>query len=266
MKYVESPESNTKRRKVIEVGGLRFGSGKPVVIAGPCAVESFEILLDIARAVKSAGAGMLRGGAFKPRTKPSFFQGHGEAALDMLLEVKKETGLPVVTEVTDMRMIEKTLAVADLLQVGSRNMYHYPLLKELGKTNAPILLKRAFSATIDEWIGAAEYIGHDKVIFCERGIRSFDRYTRNVLDLASAYLVREMTGLPVIVDPSHATGHRNLVKPMSFAAIAGGADGLMIETHIDPCSSISDADQTIDVPTLAEIISKTDSFCSIMDC
>lgn len=242
--------------KTVTVGSTVFGGGKPVIIAGPCSIESAEIFSKIASAVKEAGAVMLRGGAYKPRTKPSYFQGLGEAGLDILEAVGKTTGLPVVTEVTELQMIERTCRVADMLQIGSRNMYNYPLLREVGQTGKPVLLKRAFSATVEEWIGASEYIGHDRIVFCERGIRSFDKATRNVLDLASAYLIREMTGLPVVVDPSHATGRRDLIEPMSLAAIASGADGLMIETHIDPPSSISDADQTIDIETLSTIIKK----------
>ncbi|MDO4754393.1 MAG: 3-deoxy-7-phosphoheptulonate synthase [Bacillota bacterium] len=244
------------RYRVVQVGDIIFGGEAPVIIAGPCSIESAEILGQIAEGVKRAGATMLRGGAYKPRTKPSYFQGLGEAGLDILAEIKKRTQLPVVTEITEMHMIDKTCRVADMLQIGSRNMYNYPLLKEIGKTGKPVLLKRAFSATIEEWIGASEYIGHDKIVFCERGIRSFDKATRNVLDLASAILVREMTGLPIVIDPSHATGRRDLIEPMSLAAIAAGADGLMIETHIDPCSSISDADQTIDIATFTSISKK----------
>lgn len=243
--------------KTVKIGDIIFGGEDPVIIAGPCSIESAEILGKIARAVKKAGAVMLRGGAYKPRTKPSYFQGLGEAGLDILKEIKREISMPVVTEITEFRMIEKTCEVADMLQIGSRNMYNYPLLKEIGRTGRPVLLKRAFSATVEEWIGASEYIGHDNIVFCERGIRSFDKATRNVLDLASAYLIREMTGLPVIIDPSHATGRRDLVEPMSLAAIASGADGLIVETHIDPARSISDADQTIDIDTLSSIVKKT---------
>lgn len=243
--------------RTVKVGDILFGGAEPVIIAGPCSVESAEILGKIASAVKKAGAVMLRGGAYKPRTKPAYFQGLGEAGLDILKEIKKSVSMPVVTEITEFGMIEKTCEVADMLQIGSRNMYNYPLLREVGRTGRPVLLKRAFSATVEEWIGASEYIGHDRIVFCERGIRSFDKATRNVLDLASAYLIREITGLPVIIDPSHATGRRDLVEPMSLASVASGADGLIIETHIDPPSSISDADQTIDVDTLSSIIEKT---------
>lgn len=252
-----SDSKNMGRSKTVKVADITFGGEHPVFIAGPCSVENMEILLQIAKEVKNAGAVMLRGGAFKPRTKPSYFQGLGEAGLSILQEAKRLTGLPVATEVTELDMIEKTCAVADLLQIGSRNMYNYPLLREIGRTGKPVLLKRAFSATVEEWIGAAEYIGHDRVIFCERGIRSFDRATRNVLDLASAALVRQMTGLPAVIDPSHATGRRDLIESMCLAAIASGADGLIIESHIDPPSSISDADQTVDIKTLARIIQKS---------
>lgn len=244
------------RMKTVEVGGVAFGGGTPVIIAGPCAIEGLNILVSIAKAVKEAGATMLRGGAFKPRTRPSYFQGLGADALPMLEEARQVTGLPVVTEVTEIEMVEKIAGIADMLQIGSRNMYNYPLLREIGRTRKPVLLKRAFSATVEEWIGAAEYIGHDRIVFCERGIRSFDRETRNVLDLASALVVKRMTGLPVIVDPSHATGRRDLVGPMSLAAVAAGVDGLMIETHLTPSASVSDADQTVDVESLSRIVAQ----------
>lgn len=238
----------------VKVGSVEFGRDF-VVIAGPCAVER-DTIASIAMLVKDAGANMLRGGAFKPRTNPNSFQGLGYEGLSLLKEAKEACGLPVVTEVTDPSQLEKILDVADMLQIGSRNMYNYPLLKEVGKTGAPVLLKRAFSATIDEWLGAAEYIGHKNVVLCERGIRSFDVNTRNVLDLGAVAAAKQMTELPIIVDPSHATGRRELVEPMALAGAAMGSDGLMIEAHVEPQKSLSDSAQAIDIETLKRIIEK----------
>ncbi len=248
------------KTKIVKVNSIQIGGGTPVIMAGPCAVESEEILDAIASGVAKAGAVILRGGAFKPRTKRSSFQGLGIPALRYLKQSGKKYNLPVVTEVMSIDQIDIISQCADMLQVGSRNMYNYPLLKEVGKTGKPILLKRGFSATIEEWIGAFEYIGHEQVVFCERGIRGFDPNTRNILDLAGALVVRKETQLPIIIDPSHATGRRDLVPPMALAAIAAGVDGLMIETHTDPDSSISDAAQSIRIETLAEIIKTARSF------
>ena len=220
-------------REVV-VRGIPVGGARPVVIAGPCAVETREQTLRVARAVRAAGADMLRGGAYKPRTNPHSFQGLGAAGLEILAEARAETGLPVVTEVMDPRLVEKVGAVADVLQVGSRNMQNFPLLTEVGRFGRPVLLKRGFAATLEEWLCAAEYVameGNRDVILCERGIRTFavDEYARNTLDLNVLPALREVCWLPVIVDPSHATGDWRRVTPTSAAAIACGADGLILE-------------------------------------
>lgn len=228
--------------------GLGLGSGRPVVIAGPCSVESEEQILSAARAVKAAGAHALRGGAYKPRTSPKSFQGLGEEGLRLLALARKETGLPVVTEVMDTAEIEVVAEYADVLQIGSRNMQNYALLKQVGRAGRPVMLKRGLSATIAEWLSAAEYItaaGNDQVILCERGIRTYETYTRNTLDLSGAVAARQLSGFPVIVDPSHAAGRRELIGPLSQAALAAGLDGLMIEVHPNPAAALSDADQQL---------------------
>ncbi len=236
----------TARRTVV-VGGHEFGR-EFVIIAGPCAVESEEQTLTTAREVKAAGAHLLRGGAFKPRTAPTSFQGLGHPALEILQKARAETGLPIVTEVMDARDIETVAATADLLQVGSRNMQNFTLLSELGRIDKPVLLKRGMSATLSEWLSAADYIlsgGNERVILCERGIRTFETTTRNTLDLSIVPAAKELSPLPVIVDPSHATGRASLIRPMSLAAVAAGADGLLIEVHPDPANAASDAGQQI---------------------
>ncbi|MBX3074851.1 3-deoxy-7-phosphoheptulonate synthase [Candidatus Obscuribacterales bacterium] len=232
------------------------GGAAPVIMAGPCSVEGREQLLELAHKVKSAGATMLRGGAFKPRTSPYEFPGLGQDALSYLREASIATGLPVVSEVMSAEQIEIALDYVDMLQIGARNMYNYELLKEVGKAGKPVFLKRGLSATIDEFVHAVEYImlaGNNQVVLCERGIRTFETRTRNTLDLSAVPLLKSMTGLPVIVDPSHATGKRSLIRSMSRAAIACGADGLMIETHCQPNQSISDAEQAITPDDLALI-------------
>ncbi|MCC3864040.1 3-deoxy-7-phosphoheptulonate synthase [Terrisporobacter petrolearius] len=219
-----------------------------VIMAGPCAIESYEQLLKTAKFVKSQGANILRGGAFKPRTSPSSFKGLKEEGLEILKAVKEETKLAVITELMDVRDLEKLYAVSDIIQIGSRNMQNFSLLTEVGKQDKPVMLKRGISATISEWIGAAEYIayeGNKKIIMCERGIRTYNDYTRNTLDLAAVPIIQRETGLPVIVDPSHGTGVRELVKPMSLAAMACGADGLMIEVHPNPSEALSDGMQSL---------------------
>lgn len=231
-----------------QMRALGFGSGRPVIIAGPCSVESEGQILAAAAAVKAAGATALRGGAFKPRTSPRSFQGLGEEGLRLLAAAKAATGLPVVTEVMDTAHIDLVAAHADVLQIGSRNMQNFSLLKEVGRVGMPVLLKRGLAATIAEWMAAAEYItasGNTQVILCERGIRTFETYTRNTLDLSSAIIARELSGLPVIVDPSHAAGRRDLVAPLSRAALAAGLDGLMIEVHPDPDQALSDIEQQL---------------------
>ena len=243
----------------VTIGGAVDSVVSPVVIAGPCAVENREQLLTTARAVKAVGAQVLRGGAFKPRTSPYQFQGLGVEGLHLLAEAREVTGLPVITEVMEPGLVETVAQYADILQIGSRNMQNFPLLMAAGRNTPgrPVMLKRGFAATIDEWLLAAEYIvaaGNPNVILCERGIRGFDLHTRNVLDLACVPLLHELTHLPVIVDPSHATGRRELVAPMSRAAIAAGADGLILEVHLEPASVLCDGRQSITVEQLQSIV------------
>ena len=236
---------------VVRVGdraAASFGGRRLAVIAGPCSVEGREMLRQTARAVRDAGAGLLRGGAFKPRTSPYAFQGLGESALRMLAEVRAETGLPVVTEVMDTRQVELVAEHADMLQVGARNMQNFALLSELGRVQRPVLLKRGLSATVKELLMAAEYVmaqGNRDVVLCERGIRTFETSTRNTLDVAAIPVLKAETHLPVIVDPSHAGGRADLVAPLAFAAVAAGADGLVVEVHPDPEHALSDGDQSL---------------------
>ncbi len=235
---------------VVSVGGVAVGwEQEPVVIAGPCAVESREQVFAAARAVKAAGARVLRGGAFKPRTGPHSFQGMGFEGLDILAEAGREVGLPVVTEVMRIDQLERVAAVADCIQIGARNMQNFDLLKEAGKAGKPVLLKRGMSATLEEFLAAAEYIlleGNEQVILCERGIRTFERALRNTLDLAVVPYLRAETHLPVIVDPSHALGRRDLVTPMAKAALVVGAAGIMVEVHPDPKAALCDGPQSLD--------------------
>lgn len=235
---------------VVDIGGVKIGAEDVVIIAGPCAVESNEQLEETAKAVKASGGKILRGGAFKPRKSPYSFQGLGEDGLKMLAAVRSETGLPVVTEVMDTRHVEMVSIYADMLQVGSRNMQNYPLLKEVGMLRKPVLLKRGMMATIEEFLLAAEYIlnqGNDQVVLCERGIRTFEPSTRNTLDLGAVPLLKRYTRLPVIVDPSHGTGHRWMVPPMAKAAVAAGADGLIMEVHYKPDEALCDGYQSLDL-------------------
>jgi 3-deoxy-7-phosphoheptulonate synthase len=245
--------------KAVTIGPDAYGVTSPVIIAGPCAVESREQLLTTARAVKAAGAQVLRGGAFKPRTSPYQFQGLGLEGLQLLAEAREITGLPVITEVMEPGLVETVAEYADILQIGSRNMQNFPLLLAAGRNShrRPVMLKRGLSATIDEWLLAAEYIvstGNPNVILCERGIRGFDPQTRNVLDLSCVPLLHELTHLPVIVDPSHATGRRELVPTMSRASIAAGADGLILEVHPNPDSALCDGRQSITDEQLRSIV------------
>lgn len=219
-----------------------------IIMAGPCAIESYEQLLETAKLIKKQGANMLRGGAYKPRTSPNSFQGLKEEGLEILKSVKIETGLPVITELMDARDLEKVYEVADIIQIGSRNMQNFTLLSEVGKQDKPVMLKRGISSTISEWIGAAEYIaigGNSSIIMCERGIRTYNDYTRNTLDIAAVPIIKKETNLPIIVDPSHATGVRYLVKPMSIASFAAGADGIMVEVHPNPNEALSDGGQSL---------------------
>ncbi len=234
-------------RSVIEVGGVRIGE-EFLVIAGPCSVETEEQTLRTAVAVRDAGARMLRGGAFKPRTSPYAFQGLGLKGLKILDKAKKETGLPIVTEVVDTRDVSWVGEYADILQIGARNMQNFSLLREAGKSGKPILLKRGMYSTLEEWLNCAEYIlaeGNDKVILCERGIRTFETYTRNTLDLSMIPAVHAESHLPILVDPSHGTGILFMIEPMSLAAVAAGADGLEIEVHVDPKTAMSDKEQQL---------------------
>ncbi len=245
------------RRTVVEVAGVGIGEEEVVLIAGPCSVESWEQLLETARAVKAAGASILRGGAFKPRTSPYDFQGLGVEGLRLLAKVREEVGLPVVTEVMSVEQVELVAEYADMLQVGARNMQNYDLLKRLARTARPVLLKRAPAATVKEWLLAAEYLlagGNPNVVLCERGIRTFETGTRNTLDLSAVALARELSHLPVIADPSHGTGRRSLIADMSRAAVAAGADGLMVEVHPCPDQALSDGFQSLDPAGFAELV------------
>ena len=242
---------------VINVGGVEIGGRKIQVIAGPCSVETQEQVTDIAKSIKLGGASMLRGGAFKPRTSPYSFQGLKEVGLEYLKGAKKETGLPIVTEIMSPYMIERFVEDVDLIQVGARNMQNFELLKELGKTNKPILLKRGLAATIEEWLMAAEYImseGNENVILCERGIRTFETYTRNTLDVSAIPAVKRLSHLPVVVDPSHAAGLWWMVEPLAKAAVAVGADGLLIEVHNDPEAAWCDGAQSLKPDRFAKLM------------
>lgn len=244
-------------RTVVDVSGVKIGDGSLVVMAGPCSVESREQLRETALAVKAAGAQMLRGGAYKPRTSPYDFQGLGVEALRLLREAGDETGLPIVTEVMSEADVEVVAEYADMLQVGARNMQNFSLLRKLARFELPILLKRGPSATIKEWLLAAEYLlagGNANVVLCERGIKTFETATRNTLDLSAIALAKELSHLPVLADPSHGTGLRSLVPPMSKAAVAAGADGLIIEVHPCPERALSDGPQSLDLPGFAELM------------
>jgi 3-deoxy-7-phosphoheptulonate synthase len=233
---------------VVDVGGVKVGGTEVIVMAGPCSVESREQLGTVARAVQAAGARVLRGGAFKPRTSPYSFQGRGEEALRWMREVGDERGLAIVSEVMDVRTIEMMLRYVDCLQVGARNMQNFDLLKELGRVRRPVLLKRGMSATIEEWLLSAEYLlagGNQQVVLCERGIRTFENATRNTLDISAIPVVKKRSHLPILVDPSHGTGRRDKVIPMARAAVAAGADGLLIEVHDNPEKALSDGAQSL---------------------
>ena len=242
---------------IIKVNDVIIGGKEVVMMAGPCVLENEKQIFETARYVKASGAKILRGGAFKPRTSPYSFQGLGEEGLKLLAQAGKETGLPVVTEVMSVNQVDLVAEYADIFQVGARNMQNFVLLKELGKTKKPILLKRGMSASIEETLLSAEYIlsqGNYEVILCERGIRTFENYTRNTLDLSAVPAFKRLSHLPIIVDPSHATGKWRLVSPMTKAAIAAGADGLLIEVHPDPKSSLSDGAQTLRFDTFTQLI------------
>ncbi|MBP7792647.1 MAG: 3-deoxy-7-phosphoheptulonate synthase [Candidatus Goldbacteria bacterium] len=237
-----------KTDTIVDVSGVKVGGKKIVVIAGPCSVESERQLFTTAKAVKNAGADMLRGGAFKPRTSPYAFQGMGEDGLKILAAAREKFGLPIVTEVLDTRHVELVNKYADCYQIGARNMQNFELLKEVGKTNKPVLLKRGLMSTINEWLMSAEYIlsnGNMNVILCERGIRTFETATRNTLDISAVPVVKSLTHLPVMVDPSHGTGKKSIIEPMSRAAVAAGADGILVEVHPNPEEALSDGEQSL---------------------
>ncbi len=253
-------------RSIIDVSGVKLG-GEFVVIAGPCSVESEEQTVKTAIAAKKAGATMLRGGAFKPRTSPYAFQGLGLKGLKILDKARKETGLPIVTEVVDTRDVSWVGEYADVLQIGARNMQNFSLLREVGKSGKPILLKRGMYSTLEEWLNCAEYIlaeGNPNVILCERGIRTFETYTRNTLDLSMIPAVRRESHLPIFIDPSHGTGILSMIEPMSLAALVAGADGLEIEVHIDPSCALSDKDQQLSVPQFERLMKKLEATRAFM--
>jgi len=238
-------------------GNVNIGSNKITIIAGPCAVESRKQLLEISKSLENAGASILRGGAFKPRTSPYSFQGLEKKGLKLLAKMREETGLPIVTEVMSPEDVDLVANYADILQIGTRNMQNYSLLKNVGKINKPVLLKRGMSATIEEFLLSAEYIvsnGNSKVVLCERGIRTFEKMTRNTLDLSIIPIVKRLSHLPIIVDPSHATGKRELVEPMAKAAVAAGADGIMVEVHSNPEKALVDGNQSLRLDDFSKLM------------
>ena len=252
---------------VVDVSGVKVGSGNMAYIAGPCSVETYEQVLSIAKDIKAAGANMLRGGAFKPRTSPYSFQGLGLEGLDILCAVKEEVGLPIVTELMSPEYLDVFNEKVDLIQIGARNMQNFDLLKQLGQVDRPILLKRGLNATYEEWIMSAEYImasGNENVILCERGIRTFETYTRNTLDLQSVPVLRKLTHLPVIIDPSHAGGKWWLVDSMAKASVAAGADGLMIEVHNNPEAALCDGAQSLKPEKYSELLKDVKQIADII--
>jgi len=259
-------KGKTQERTKIKVKNLTVGEGF-IVIAGPCSIESEEQTMETALKVKEAGADMIRGGAFKPRTSPYSFQGLGIKGLQILERAGKETGLPVVTEVLDPRDVSWVCEYVDVLQVGTRNMQNYSLLKEVGKAGKPVLLKRGMFSTLKEWLSCAEYVlaeGNPNVILCERGIRTFESYTRNTLDLAVVPSLKELSHLPVIVDPSHGTGRLSLIEQMSLASVAAGADGVMVEVHRNPAEAMCDGDQSLSPPMFVRMMKKLRQLQSYM--
>ena len=263
VKRIQEPYKNVNRKfhpedTIVEVGGHKFGGKHFQIIAGPCSVESEAQIVAVAQACKAAGANFLRGGAFKPRTSPYAFQGLRDKGLDLLLKAKAETGMPIVTEIMSVRHID-LFGDVDIVQIGARNMQNFELLKEVGRMGKPVLLKRGLANTIEEWLMSAEYLmaeGLHEIILCERGIRTFEPYTRNTLDLSAVPIVKERTHLPIICDPSHASGLSRLVEPMSLASIGAGADGLMIEVHNDPPHALSDGAQSLRPEQFAAIVPK----------
>ena len=272
VRRIQEPYKKANRKfhpedTIVDCGGVPMGGGMFQIIAGPCSVETEEQIITVAKAVKAAGATLLRGGAFKPRTSPYAFQGlHGDG-LRLLKLAKQETGLPIVTEIMDAAHLELFDDV-DVIQVGARNMQNFELLKVLGRTNKPILLKRGLANTIQEWLMSAEYImagGNDKVILCERGIRTYETATRNTLDLSSVPVLKEKTHLPVLIDPSHATGVSRLVKPMALAATACGSDGLMIEVHNDPKNALCDGAQSLTPDEFADVVRRVRAVRAVVE-
>ncbi len=272
VKRISEPFKKANRKfhpddTVIKVGDTLIGGKNLTVIAGPCSVESEEQIVEVAKAVKDAGATLLRGGAFKPRTSPYDFQGLHEEGIKLLLTAKKETGLPIVTEIMNANHIPLFEEV-DVIQVGARNMQNFELLKELGKLNKPVLLKRGLANTFKELLMSAEYImagGNEQVILCERGIRTFETYTRNTLDISAVPVLKELSHLPVIIDPSHATGMSRLVKPMAFAAVAAGADGLMIEVHNNPSKALCDGAQSLTPAQFADVMQGVEKIRKVIE-
>ncbi len=256
-KIVLTNRENHHNNTIVSIGPYTIGGQGIAIIAGPCSVENREQITSIARGVKQSGAHLLRGGAYKPRTSPYDFQGLKEEGLLLLQETREITGMPIVTEVITPAQVDIVAHYADVLQIGARNMQNYELLKEVGQVNKPVLLKRGISATIEEFLLAAEYImhaGNDQVILCERGIRTFEPFTRNTLDLSAVALIKQMSHLPIIVDPSHATGRKDIVIPLVKAAIAVGADGIMVEVHHQPDLALSDGSQSITLEMFAEMM------------
>ncbi len=258
MKNLKLVSRETQQRTVVNVSGVEIGRDF-VVIAGPCSVESETQILETAHAVRTAGADMLRGGAFKPRTSPYAFQGLGLQGLKLLAKAKKETGLPIVTEVVDPRDVSWVAEFADVLQIGTRNMQNFSLLKEVGKSGRAVLLKRGMYSTLAEWLNCAEYIlseGNPDVILCERGIRTFETYTRNTLDLSAVPAIKELSHLPIIIDPTHSTGRLSLIASMSMATVAAGADGMIVEVHHKPKEALCDADQALTPDIFSNIMKR----------
>lgn len=252
---------------IVDVNGVKVGGGNFAVMAGPCSVESEAQIVEVAKAVQSSGAAMLRGGAFKPRTSPYSFQGMGVQGLKLLLEAKAETGLPIVTELMSPKYCELFEEKVDLVQIGARNMQNFDLLKEVGKMSKPVLLKRGLSNTYEEWIMSAEYImseGNQNVILCERGIRTFENYTRNTLDVSAIPAIKRMSHLPIVVDPSHAGGYSWLVEPLALAAIAAGADGLIIEVHNNPAKALCDGQQSLTPIQFDELMEKAQKMTAML--
>ncbi len=252
---------------VVNVNGVEIGGGKFAVMAGPCSVESRDQIITIADEVQQAGAAILRGGAFKPRTSPYSFQGMGTPGLNLLLEAKAETGMPIVTEIMSPKYCELFEEKVDLVQIGARNMQNFDLLKEVGKMSKPVLLKRGLSSSYEEWIMSAEYImseGNENVILCERGIRTFEKYTRNTLDVSAIPAVKRMSHLPVVVDPSHSGGYSWLVEPLTMAAVAAGADGLIIEVHNDPKHALCDGQQSLTPMQFGQLMGKVQKIVDLM--